>query len=168
MNHAISHRSMPGSCSGMCGWRGARIEVCGGTRGACIMYRSRLYHTGVCETNISFVRALTMQSSSQNFHPPPELVLPISCYRAACVSHKVRWSRLCCIFAFRATAISDQIARALVNAYDMAVNSLFVTTASTETPNGTILGVTCFLFLPSVSQKLHPKSYCWANIKFTL
>ena len=40
----------------------------------------------------------------------------------------------------------------------MAVSSLFVTTESTETLNSTIVGVTCFV-LPSLSQKIHPKSY---------
>ena len=41
----------------------------------------------------------------------------------------------------------------------MEGSTLFVTTASTETLNSTILGVACFEFLPSLSQKLHPKSY---------
>ena len=41
---------------------------------------------------------------------------------------------------------------------DLMVSTLFATTASTETLNGTILGVIVLFVLPSPSQKLHPKS----------
>ena len=48
---------------------------------------------------------------------------------------------------------------------DMEGSTLFATTASTETLNGTILGV--IVVLPSLSQKSHPKSYRLAKQKLT-
>ena len=50
----------------------------------------------------------------------------------------------------------------------MAVSTLFVTTESTETLNIPMSGVTFVFVLPSLSHKLHPKSYCLAKQTSTM